>query len=69
MLHITVTVVAAVQTFAPAATPPTSAAIQYNLEPAPLAETYETRPLPPEEQNGTTAKGPAILKTLVIVPR
>jgi hypothetical protein len=69
MLHISVTVVPVVRTSAPAATLPSSGGIQYHLEPAPLTETYETRPLPPEEQNGKTAKGQAILKTLVIVPR
>lgn len=69
MLHMSVTVVPVVQTSASAAAQPSSGAIQYNLEPAPLAETYEFRPLPPEEQNGKTAKDKAILKTLVIVPR
>ena len=69
MLGISVNVVPAVQTSAPAAALSSSGAIQYNLQPAPLAETSEFRPLPPEEQNGKTAKDKAILKTLVIVPR
>lgn len=67
-LHISVTVVPVVQTPARVASSRSSDAIVYSFEAPPLAETCEIRTLPPEQQDAR-AKRPAVLKTLVIVPR
>lgn len=67
-LHIRVAVVPVVQTPFPVASVPSTDSISYRLEAPALAQTYEFRNLPPEQQNPRTKRA-AVLKTLVIVPR
>ncbi|HEU5234788.1 MAG TPA: hypothetical protein VFU50_18165 [Terriglobales bacterium] len=69
-LHITVVVMPVVHTIVAAPAPATqeSDGITYNLKSPAMSENYEIRMLPPEAQKGKKA-APAILKTLVVVPR
>lgn len=65
-LRISVVVMPVVETLPPAKQ--ASGSIIYNLQTPPVSEEYEIHVLPPEVQNGK-GQQPAILKTLIVVPR
>src|SRR5690242_18825286 len=67
-LRISVTVVPVVGTPPSQSLSPSSDSIVYRMEGLALARRYEVRNLPPERQNARATK-PAVLKTLIVVPR